>query len=223
MISISKPLWMAILLALFVIAAIVGGPSNGAEVSLMRHLALIRPDWPLLTGIVAALTSLGGAYVTVTLAAVASLWLLLRSAPARALLLALCVIIERSAVEWLKVWIGRPRPNFPVDYISGSLAFPSGHSASSMTAFLATALIATPPKLRRTAAKCAVLLSVLVGLTRVYLGVHWPTDVIGGWAFGLLAVGTTLIVGERSVTLHFEPQHQIVGRHRPPGGEDEAA
>jgi membrane-associated phospholipid phosphatase len=220
---LSKPLLATLLVALFVAAALVGGAENGLERSVMLRIAELRADCPDLTGAAASLTRLGGAYVTLGVAGAAAVWLLLRSAPARALLLALTVLVERLLVDVSKDWIGRPRPNFELDWLPQSLAFPSGHAANSMTAFLATALIAAPPGLRRTAAIAAVAVSILVGLTRIYLGVHWPSDVLGGWVLGALAVGVGLAVGQRSGALHFEPQHQIVGRHRPSLDEDEAA
>lgn len=218
----SKPLFLLLLLVLFLVAAMAGSPSNGVESNVMQALADFRAEWPQLTKLVGGITTLGGAYVTLGVTAAASLWLLLRRAPAQALLLALTVLIERSLVDGLKEWIGRPRPSVGVDWLPSSLAYPSGHAANSMTAFLAAALIAAPPELRRTAAIAALALSLLVGLTRIWLGVHWPTDVIGGWSLGLLSVGAALLVGRRSAVLHFEPQHQIVGRHRPALGEDEA-
>ena len=83
-------------------------------------------------------------------------------------------------------------------------SFPSGHSANSMIAFLTIALLAfDDPKQRRWAAAAAVSLSVLIGISRPMLGVHWPSDVIAGWSFGLF--WTLLVLGlssrwERRVT-----------------------
>lgn len=217
-----RPIFLASLILTFVIAAWVGGPGSSAEQALMQLLAEIRTDWPRLTQAAGLLTRLGGAPVTLAVGGVAALFLLLKRAPGASLLLAGTVLGERLLVDGLKDWIGRPRP--PLDSIlAQSLAFPSGHSANSMTAFLATALIASPPAYRTAVAWAALVLAIMVGLTRVWLGVHWPSDVVGGWALGLFAVATALAIGQRSGALSFESQHDIVGRHDLTPAEDEVA
>jgi undecaprenyl-diphosphatase len=54
-----------------------------------------------------------------------------------------------------------------------------------MAVFLSIALIAVPRAQRFSAVVMAVIASLLVGSTRPYLGVHWPSDVIGGWSLGI--------------------------------------
>jgi undecaprenyl-diphosphatase len=101
------------------------------------------------------------------------------------------VVSGRLLVEYLKLWIGRPRPDLEFQAVAvQSLAFPSGHAANSMTAFVAIALFCAPKSERKVALIAAIGASLLVGLSRPLLGVHWPSDVLGGWIFGLLwAVG----------------------------------
>lgn len=216
-----RPIFAAFLALIFILSALTGGPSNGLEPALMEQMATVRANWPQLTRLAAILTTLGSAPATLAVAGAGSLWLLLNRAPGRALLLAGSVLVERLLVDGLKEWTGRPRP--PLDFLPHSLAFPSGHSANSMTAFVATALLACPPRYRRVAIGAGLVLTLIVGLTRVFLGVHWPSDVIGGWSFGLLAVTVALIAGQRSGVLSDKAQHEIVGRHRLPPSEDKPA
>ena len=216
-----RPVFAALLILIFLLAAIAGGPANGLETRLMEQMAIVRGNSPQLARAALIVTQFGSAPATLGAAAAGSLWLLFRRAPGRAFLLAGTVIAERLLVDGLKLWIGRPRP--PLDILPHSMAFPSGHSANSMTAFVATALLACPAAYRGVALTMALSATFVIGLTRLILGVHWPSDVIGGWSFGLLAVTVAVIAGRRSGALSLEAQHDVIGGHRLPPGKDEAA
>jgi len=97
--------------------------------------------------------------------------------------------------------VARVRPALePHLVVVKSQSFPSGHASSSMIFYLTMALILTHRgPWRRWAAAGAVLLSLLIGTSRVMLGVHWPSDVIGGWVFGLLWVLLTLRIAEHLI------------------------
>jgi len=96
------------------------------------------------------------------------------------------------AVDLLKDAIDRPRPLGGHDTVEGS-AFPSGHAAYA-TAWVAVAVVAARvvPGLAHGAALVAsgVAICVVVGLTRIYLGVHYLSDVVAGWALGATAFGS---------------------------------
>jgi undecaprenyl-diphosphatase len=223
MTKFSRPNLLAALALAFVATGIAGGPTNNIDTMVIQETAQWRSQAPAFTQFVRSFTDLGGAPVTLGMAAIACLSLLIRRLPAAALLLAITVAGERLLVDQLKDWIGRPRPSVePLWLMPQSLAFPSGHSANSMTAFVVVAMIATTARWRWAAGFAALVLAVLVGLSRVYLGVHWPSDVIGGWALGLFAVGCALDIGRRSGALPLEPKHDVVGGHFPPTREDKS-
>lgn len=200
----------------------MGEPANAIEAAIMEWAAASRSGNPSFTRFVAAFTELGGGKFALALAALAVLWLLVRRYPGAALVLASTVLAQRALVEVLKEWIDRPRPTMDV-VLPMSMAFPSGHTANGTTTFMIVALLAAPQGTRWAATVAALILSLLVGLSRIYLGVHWPTDVLGGWALGLLAVAAALIIGQRSGTAGFESKHDVVRGHLLAGSKDQSA
>jgi len=116
------------------------------------------------------------------------------------LVLAAIVIIGRILTEAQKYWVARVRPGLePHLVVVKTSSFPSGHATSSMIFYLslALALTAERSRWRVPAGAAAIILSLLIGTSRVMLGVHWPSDVVGGWAFGLLWVFVTLRLSRR--------------------------
>jgi undecaprenyl-diphosphatase len=216
---ISRPVPLLFLLLLFLAAGVVGGPGMPLDVATVHWLADIRHAHPQITSLAVILTQLGSVYATLGLGLLASAALAGLGSRRRALLLALTVILERLTVDGLKLVVGRPRPDFDLHPVAtSSSSFPSGHSANSMAVYVAIALIAMPGQWRRPAMVAALSLSLAIGITRIFLGVHWPSDVIGGWALGLLVVALALVAGRRSGAI--EPQHDIVGGHLPPPAQD---
>ena len=221
---ICRPYFLTALALVVFLAGLLGGPQSPLDVAAIHWLAQIRHSEPQLTSGVAILTQLGSAYVTLGLGAATSLWLVWRGNRDRAILLAATVAAERLVMDGVKLAIGRPRPWLEaLPAMPSSASFPSGHSGNSMAVFVAIALIALPSPRRNVALAVAILASVMVGLTRPFLGVHWPSDVIGGWAFGLFTAGLAIVIGRRSGVTGLEPQHEIVGRHWLPVDQDEAA
>jgi undecaprenyl-diphosphatase len=135
------------------------------------------------------ITALGGVVLRImfTIAAVVALiYLRLR----REALVLVGTLLSGLLVELaMKQLVGRPRPQIvPHLMEAGGMSFPSGHSFNAALGFIAVALaFATFSHLRRvrwTIIGAAVLASMLVAWSRVWLGVHFPTDVIAGWLGG---------------------------------------
>jgi membrane-associated phospholipid phosphatase len=146
-------------------------------------------------------TALGEPTVLIGLGLVLAAWVWWRHHPHLALAITLIVLVGRGLSEVQKYWIARVRPDLePHLVVVKTSSFPSGHATSSMIFYLTAALVLTAgTRWRAVAAAGAILLSLLIGTSRVMLGVHWPSDVIGGWAFGMLWVLLTLRLAGRAL------------------------
>ena len=135
------------------------------------------------------ITALGGtAVLTLGVLAVAGFLALMRKTHAAVTVLVSVVsgMVLSQAIKWA---YARPRPELvPHGMETYSASFPSGHSMMAAVVYLTLgALLArhqAQPRMRVYVLLVAVLLTVLVGISRVYLGVHWPTDVLAGWCLG---------------------------------------
>jgi undecaprenyl-diphosphatase len=162
------------------------------------YQALYAGGRPALILVARIFTFLGEPTVLVGAGFLMAGWLWHRGRGRFAVALLVVILVGRGLAEAQKYWIARARPTLePHLVIVKTSSFPSGHATSSMIFYLTLAVALAPPPWRRTAAAGAVLLSLLVGLSRVMLGVHWPSDVVGGWSFGLLWVLVTLRPAER--------------------------
>ena len=145
-------------------------------------------------------TALGGFTVLVLVSLAAIALLLIHRRRLQALVFGLTVTTAQLGSELLKTWIDRPRPAI-VDHLDlvYSSSFPSGHAMMTPAIYLTLAgILAAGERTRREKALLvggAAALSVAVGVSRVYLGVHWPTDVLGGWMLGAaIALAATVIL-----------------------------
>lgn len=89
-----------------------------------------------------------------------------------------------------KHWIERPRPDLvPHAARVFTSSFPSSHATVSAAACLAAALllmqVRPDPLFKAFAAAMALMFAALIGVSKVYLGLHWPTDILAGWALGV--------------------------------------
>jgi len=135
------------------------------------------------------ITGLGG-YAILSLLTIATLcYLLMVGKRATALLVLVAIVGGTLLSTGLKLGFERPRPDLvPHATQVYTASFPSGHAMLSAITYLTLgALLARVEKSRRISAflmTLAIIVTLLVGASRVYLGVHWPSDVLAGWSVG---------------------------------------
>ena len=173
---------------------VIEGDSKEFDESILRALRHpadpnepIGPAW--LKGVARDFTSLGGVAV-ITLFCVGSAGFLALQKKWHSVILVLVAIGGGALVSTgLKQWFERPRPSAVAHLVEvHSLSFPSGHSMLAAVTYLTLgSLLARTTADRRLKIyilSMAVGLTVLIGVTRIYLGVHYPTDVLAGWFAG---------------------------------------
>ena len=165
-------------------------PTFPGDEAALRGFQDTRSGW--LDAAARAVTSLGGAKVAAVMMALAavSMYLLRRRVNC---LIVLLGAIPMVAGSLLKEVVGRARPEF---FFTGpepsSLSFPSGHSVFAMVfgglliIFVGDLVHSRP--VRRALQFGLVLVILAIGASRAYLGVHWPSDVLGGYLFGAMAL-----------------------------------
>ena len=161
----------------------------------------------------ADLTSLGGISVLTLFAVIALGFLLIQRKRLSALLLVVGLIGGVALSEGLKALFERERP--PVAYQAVetlNASFPSGHALLSTVFYLTLGVMLTrafPRKrLKAFVLGAAILIALLIGLTRVYLGAHWASDVIAGWCAGAAWAMVLWLVAyaiERRQVVHHAP------------------
>ena len=153
------------------------------------------------------ITALGSFTVLGLITMAAIIWVLLLRQFGAAVLVGTSVIGGVLISSLMKTGFARPRPDL-VPHIDAvhTLSFPSGHAMSAAVVYLTlAALLARAQEHRRLKfylIGVAVTLTVLIGLSRVYLGVHWPSDVLAGWCVGsawaLMCWAVAVWLGRRS-------------------------
>ena len=157
----------------------------------------IGPPW--LEGVMRDVTALGSQFVLVFVTLSVVGFLLLVRKRGAALLVFGSVLGGAILGDLLKLAFERPRPDLvPHGTLVLTASFPSNHAMLSAVTYLTLGALLARFHEKRTAKiyflALAAILTALVGISRVYLGVHWPTDVLAGWSVGAAwAMGVWLI------------------------------
>jgi len=162
-------------------------------------LRAMNQDWasPPLDGIMVTLSIFGLTYIWLSIAV--PLWL--RNQKRTAVQLIILIILIDIAVFVTKLLVARDRPEdirFVIS-LSAGYSFPSGHAARAFGAFL---LLAFASK-RRLVAVPLFLYALMIGLSRIYLGAHYPSDVLGGAFVGLLIAFGVLMASKTTIFRDF--------------------
>jgi undecaprenyl-diphosphatase len=157
----------------------LGGPSGIELARIVTHLGKFTSLFVLLAAAAFGLLLMGRGRAAITLVAIS--------------------LSCRLVVDMQKAEFALPRPHPSLHHVTvHSYAFPSGHSANSMATFLAIALLVAPKgRARQFSVAIALICAFAVGLSRIVLGVHWPSDVVGGWAFASFWVIGALWLADR--------------------------
>jgi undecaprenyl-diphosphatase len=152
-----------------------------------------------LTTVLVGVTNLGSTPALIVVLAAVSGVLSVRRHSLRPVLLAIAVTGgEQTLVYLVKASVGRLRPD-PAAWLvdAAGFSFPSGHAGNSLAGFAVLAWLVclgvTNVRIRAAAWASAATLACAVGLSRIYLGVHYPSDVLAGWLVGGLWLGVVAL------------------------------
>ena len=154
------------------------------------------------------LTALGGTTVITLMVSGVTIFLLLRRQWKSAAFVLAAVLGGLAISLVLKEFYDRARPTiYEHQSLTSTSSFPSGHSANSAVAYLTMAILLAKlvesPKMKAYVLGGGLLIPLLVGLSRIFVGVHWPTDVVAGWliglAWGLFVYAAATYLQERGV------------------------
>lgn len=174
--------------------AVTGAETRDFDEAILLALRT-TPDDPIgppsLTAAVMHISSLGSGAVTGLIVLITTLFFALAGRWRYALLMLACALGTLAGMSLLKGFYERARPTV-VTHIDppGGTSFPSGHSMISAALYMTLAVLIARSlsrrRLRVYVVAVGAVLTMLIGITRLYLGVHYPTDVLAGWTAGAL-------------------------------------
>ncbi len=168
----------------------------------------VGPYW--LSKIFSDITVLGGTTVLALVTVATAVFLCIRREWASALFLGASVLGGWAISSALKLGVARPRPDVVAHLVEvHDFSFPSGHAMLSAATYLTLAAMLTRVEKSRQVRMffigLAVFLIVIIGMSRVYLGVHYPTDVLAGWCAGSAWAGFVWLFARRYLRPQRDP------------------
>jgi undecaprenyl-diphosphatase len=203
----------AVLLALAAVLVARSADVNEFDQDVMVSMSALRD--PMLTAVAQIITSLGSLWPVTVFSIVVAVVVGYRAQrllePA---VMLLAVEVSTKLVGLLKVTVGRARP--PLDGMLGApvfdYSFPSDHTASGAVVYVLGALLLTATDPRNSRGRLLVttgcVMGGLIGVSRIYLGYHWFTDIVGGWLLAALVTSLGMIV----ITACRRPDLDVVGQ-----------
>ena len=205
------------LVLLFLVVAVAVSQDITTRIDRAVLLAFRRPGDPALplgpawfTDMVRNVTALGSYPLLVFFTLASAVYLYLDRKRNAALFLLAAVGGGIALSQGLKLFFARPRPDVvPALVETFTSSFPSTHAVLSAVVYLTLGALlarieATTPAIRRYFLGVAIGLTITIGLTRLYLGVHYPTDVLAGWC-----IGAAWAIGAWTLALHLQRRRRI--------------
>jgi membrane-associated phospholipid phosphatase len=179
------------------------------QVAAFDHAAMLRVHacaTPLLTAIALALTQMGSILIFLSAVSLVVCWLLWRGQRHTPVVLGLAMTGALILNETLKLYFHRIRPHLPWSIgDEHTFSYPSGHSFFSVVLYGTLAYLALrdvdAAGRRVTPVLIAIVMPLCIGWSRIYLGMHFPTDVAAGFCAGLVWVATVAAV-DRALARH---------------------
>ncbi|WP_240677861.1 phosphatase PAP2 family protein, partial [Actinacidiphila soli] len=178
------------------VTIVVAVVTSSKLVTLDWQVMMYRPykQWPQIHAFLDYFVVLGQRGPTAVIVAAWLGWRSWRQRTLRPLLvLGASLLLLNVTVGAVKVGLGRLGPHYATtvgspELFAGGDIFPSGHTANAVVTWGVLAYLASTPVVRRVSSVIAALLALGVGFTTIYLGTHWVSDVLLGWAAGLLVL-----------------------------------